>query len=457
VFDTGHRSFASGQLNLDNLFCVNALRGFTPGMFVARRGFGGICVDREIDTRTRYRALLRRLLVPAAIIASVGLLLSWGTGLLRPSVKRSAIRTSVVDQGPVDATLSATGTVVPQTEQVLSSPVDARFLRVLRQAGTAVSAGDPIVELDVNASVLAVESLGQDLALKANQQARSKLALENTLSELNAQHDIKKLQLESAKLEHDRNRQLFAEGLTSSEVLRKSEVAERQAGIELQRIEASRLNAQESTKTELAGLALELAKLQKAHGEARRVLALATPTADRDGVVTWTLTEEGSTVRKGDIVARVADLSAFRVDASVSDAYASRLSVGLPVQVRADEKVLDGRVSDVLPAVQNGAVTVRVALAERAHPSLRPNLRVEVFIVTDHRDRTLRVRKGSSTSGEGVQQVFVLRSDRAVRTRVRFGIASFDFIEVAEGLSVGDEVIVSDMADYQRLSSIRLR
>jgi HlyD family secretion protein len=414
-------------------------------------------VDREIDVRTRYWVLLKRLLVPAAVIASFGLLLSWGTGLLRPSIKRSAIRTAVVDQGPVDATLSATGTVVPQTEQVLSSPVDARLMRVLRKAGAAVTAGDPIVALDVNASVLAVESLGQDLALKANQQARSKLALENTLSELNAQSEIKKLQLESARLEHDRNKQLFKEGLTSSEVLRKSEVAERQAGIELERLEASRRNAQESTTTELAGLALELAKLEKAHQEARRVLGLATPTADRNGVVTWTLTEEGAAVRKGDVVARVADLSAFRVDASVSDAYASRLSTGLPVQVRVDDRVLDGLVTDVLPTVQNGVITVRVSLKNPSDAALRPNLRVEVFIVTDHRDRALRVRKGSSTSGEGVQQIFVVRGDRAVRTRVRFGIASFDYVEVAEGLSAGDEAVVSDMADYQHLSSIRIR
>jgi HlyD family secretion protein len=313
------------------------------------------------------------------------------------------------------------------------------------------------VELDVNASVLAVDTLGQDLALKANQQARSKLSLENTLSDLNAQVEIKKLQLESARLEHQRNRQLFDQGLSSEEVLRKSEMAEKQAGIELQRLEASRVNAQASTRAELDGLALELSKLQKAHLEARRVLGLATPTADRDGVVTWTLTEEGSTVRKGDVVARIADLSAFRVDASVSDAYASRLSAGLPVQVRVDDRMVDGQVTDVLPTVQNGVITVRVSLKDPSDASLRPNLRVEVFIVTGHRDRAMRVRKGSSTSGEGVQQVFVVRGDRAERMRVRFGIASFDFVEVVEGLVAGDEVIVSDMADYQHLSSIRLR
>lgn len=414
-------------------------------------------MDREIDAVTRYRALVKRLLVPAFVIAAAGLLVTWGAGLLRPSLKRSAIRTAVVDQGPVDATLSATGVVVPETEQVLSSPVDARLLRVTRRAGTPVKKGEPIVELDVNASVLAVETLSQDLALKANQQARARLALQNTLSELDAQLEIKTLQLESARLEHERNRQLRQEGLISAEELRKSEVAERQAGIELQRLDASRQNARDATTTELAGLALELGKLDKSRQEAARVLALATPTADRDGVVTWTLTEEGAAVRKGDIVARVADLSSFRVDASVSDAYASRLSAGQAVQVRADDKLLEGRVTDVLPTVQNGVITVRVALADRSHPSLRPNLRVEVFIVTDHRARALRVRKGSSTSGEGVQQVFVVRGGEALRTRVRFGIASFDYVEVADGLSAGDEIVISDMADYVHLASIRIR
>jgi HlyD family secretion protein len=444
-------------MNQRNVFCVNGLRDVGKGTLVAGRTLGDIRVDREIDSRTRYRALIRRWLVAAAVIAAAWLAVSWGSGFIRPSLKRSMVRTAVVEQGPVDASLSATGVVVPLIEQVLSSPVDARLLRIVRRAGAAVKKGDAVVELDVNAAVLAVETLGQDLALKANQQARSKLSLENTLSEINAQVEIKRLQLESARLEHERNRQLFDKGLTSSEDLRRSEVAERQAGIELQRLEASRRNAQESTGTELAGLALELAKIEKAHREARRVLSLATPTADRDGVVTWTLTEEGSTVRKGDVVARIADLTAFRVDASVSDAYASRLSAGQPVQVRVDDRIVDGRVTDVLPTVQNGVITVRIALTEPSTPSLRPNLRVEVFIVTGHRERALRVRKGPSTSGEGAQQMFVVRGDRAERARVRFGIASFDFVEVVEGLAAGDEVIVSDMADYQHLASIRLR
>jgi HlyD family secretion protein len=414
-------------------------------------------VDREIDQATRRKQTLRRWTLAVGVAAAMSVAAAWGFGWLRPSLKRSLIRVAVADQGPVDASISATGVVVPETEQVLSSPVDARLLRVLKRAGSAVSRGDAIVDLDVSASTLAVDKLGQDLALKSNQQLRARLSLENTLSELAAQVEVKKLLLESARLDHVRNTQLFAEGLVSDELKRKSEVAESQARIELKRLEEARRNADAATRAELEGLVLEMAKLRKEQDEARRVLALATPRADRDGVVTWTLTEEGAAVHHGDVVARLADLRAFRVDASVSDAYASRLSAGQPAQVRVDDRVLAGRISDVLPAVQNGVITVRIALDDRSNALLRPNLRVEAFIVTGHRARALRVAKGSSTSAEGVQPVFVVHGDRADRVRVRFGIASFDFVEVVEGLSPGDQVIVSDMSDYQHLSSIRLR
>lgn len=414
-------------------------------------------MDRAIDPVDRRRRRLRQGLATAAGLAALWAAASWGFGLMQASLKRTQVRFATVDAGPVDSSLSATGTVVPEVEQVLSSPVDARVLKVLKRAGSPVSAGEPILRLDVSAAVLAVDKLSQDLALKTNQQERSKLTLEATLADLDSRVDIKTLQLETARLQHERMRQLFAEGLQSEEILRQAQVAERQAGIELRQLESARANARASTRAELDGLALEMSKLRKDHAEARRVLDLATARADRDGVVTWTLTEEGSTIRKGDVIARVADLSTYRVDASVSDAYAGRLTRGLPVLVRVDDKTLAGRVSDVLPTVQNGVVTVRVSLEEPSSALLRPNLRVEAFIVTARRDRALRVRKGSSTSGEGYQQVFVVRGDRAERVRVRFGIASFDFVEIVEGLGPGDEVIVSDMTDYQHLSSIRLR
>ena len=152
--------------------------------------------------------------------------------------------------------------------------------------------------------------------------------------------------------------------------------------IELKKIQNERENAQRSTRAQLEGLAMEMATVRKETQEARRQLDLASPKADRRGVLTWALSEEGITVHKGDVLARIADLSSFRVEATLSDVHAKHVSVGLPVAVKVGEETLDGTVTNVLPTIKNGIMTMQVALQQKSSPLLRSNLRVDAFIVT---------------------------------------------------------------------------
>ena len=114
--------------------------------------------------------------LPVAI-AMAGSALVWGTDLLRPAVRRDRIRTVRVETGPLDASLTASGTVVPAIEHVISSPIDARVLAVLRQVGDQLKAGDPIVRLDTSASELEAEKMRQSIAIKGNEQAQTRLTL----------------------------------------------------------------------------------------------------------------------------------------------------------------------------------------------------------------------------------------------------------------------------------------
>jgi len=73
----------------------------------------------------------------------------------------------VVEAGAVDATISASGTVVPEVEQVVTSPVEARVLRILTRAGAKLTAGQPIVTLDVSQARNAQAWLGRCTARPA--------------------------------------------------------------------------------------------------------------------------------------------------------------------------------------------------------------------------------------------------------------------------------------------------
>ena len=152
-----------------------------------------------------------------AVLAILAAALLWLPGLVSPSISRSSVRTATADAGAIEAVITATGTVVPEVEQVVSSPVDARVLRILQRTGARLSKGDPLVRLDISETQLAVDKLAQDLAIKQNEQKRTRLTLEKSLIDLNGQVEVKSLQLASAQSQLARDRQLAADGLLSQE------------------------------------------------------------------------------------------------------------------------------------------------------------------------------------------------------------------------------------------------
>jgi HlyD family secretion protein len=414
-------------------------------------------MDREIDVSFRRKQMMRRAVLIVALVALVAAVFFWGPRLIQPTVARARIRTAKVDAGPIESQITASGTVVPEFEQVISSPVNARVLKILKRPGAVLSKGEPILELDLNESRLAIEKLNQQIELKQNQQAKARLDLENTLITLQSQWEIKNLEHKAAKASSARNRELRRQGLLSEERLREIELIEEKTAFELKQLEESKRNAQASTRTQLEGLTLEMKTLEGERAEAQRQLELATTKSDRNGVLTWVVDVEGVTVQKGAALARIADLSSFRVEATVSDVHANRLSAGLPVKVKINEEFLTGSISRINPAVTNGVITLAVSLDDKSNALLKSNLRVDVLIATERKDKVLRIKRGPFSNGEGSGAAFVVRGDAAYKTPIKLGIASADHYEVVQGLIEGDEVIISDMTEFMHVKEVKLK
>ena len=103
---------------------------------------------------------------------------------MRPSLDRDQIRTARVEWGVVQSTITASGTLVPEFEQVIASPIDSRVMAIRQRPGAMFTVGQPIVELDLSATELAVERLAEEIALKQNQQAQLGQRLERELNDL---------------------------------------------------------------------------------------------------------------------------------------------------------------------------------------------------------------------------------------------------------------------------------
>ena len=414
-------------------------------------------MDRPVPDSYRHRRRVRAVAVVIGGAALVVVLAVLVLGWVRPSVRRDRLHTGRVERGAVEATVSAAGTVVPLYEHLVTSPIDTRVERRLVAPGDTVAQGEAVVLLDVGATELALQRLDDQIALKRNERERARLELEAQLGSLRAQRDVGVLGLKSAEFEAARNREYYDQGLFSLDEVRRAETAVERDRIEVQRLEDSLAGAERLHAARLAGLALEIAILDKDRQEAALLLQQARPAAGRAGVVTWVIESEGAAVRRGDAVARIADLSAFGVEATLSDVHATRARPGLPVTVATGELRLGGRIGAVRPTVENGLLTLEIALDMPSHPSLRNHLRVDVHVVTDRHEATLRVPRGSFLNLGGRSAVFVVQGDVARRTYVELGLASFESFEVLAGLAEGDEVVLSDMSDHRDLEEVRLR
>jgi HlyD family secretion protein len=414
-------------------------------------------MDRILDAAERRGKLARRfaLGLPVATLAVVGFVAL--PGWLRPSVERARIRTARVDRGRVEATVEASGTVLPANERVLSSPVEARIVRILKRVGEAVKPGDPILQLDTSATRLDVERLQDRLAGKRNEQEQLRLALDQALAELRGRVERSRLDLEILEARLARNRKMSVDGLVSDEELKEADIEARKARIEVDGLVASEDAERRATAARLDGVALDLHILEKDLEGARHEADLATTRADEAGVVTWVSPDEGSTVHRGDSIARIARLDAFRVEATIADLHAAALVPGLLVRVTAGPKTLTGRLASVFPAIENGAVRFAVDLDEPSDPDLRQNLRVDVVVVTGAHEGVARLPRPAYGQNGRQAQLFVVDGGVARRREVAVGLAGRDAIEIVGGLAEGDEVIVSDMQERLTLAEVKIR
>ncbi len=406
----------------------------------------------EIVSRKRSRHLL---IAGAAALGLIATLLGF-SGLLKTSVEAARIRTATAGVGGVENTLAATGQVVPAFEQNLISPIHASVRRVLLTPGTRVQAGQPIVELDKSLTLLEYGRLKDQLALKRNYIEQLRMKLGKSLFDAEISDQIKSLNISGLRAELEDTRRLQRVGGSTLEDVTRAENALRVAELEKKQLENDLSYNRRSMKASLLESTLQAQIEARNLEEMEHKIAAADIRADRPGVLTWVNENVGSAVTEGEVLAKLADLGSFRVEGALSDAYADGVKEGQSVIVKVNDTTLRGLITRIKPTVKDGVVSFLVQLDNPSHASLKPSMKVDVFVVTRQAARAVRVANGPAFKGRRKQFVFVLQDGVARRRQVETGLSNFDYVEVKSGIRPGEKVVLTDLSEYQHLEEITI-
>lgn len=375
-----------------------------------------------------------------------------------PGVDRDTVFTDTVQRGEMLRQVRGTGTLVPEEIRWISAVTNSTVERIVLRPGVTVGPDTVIVELsNPQLEQSALEARLQLEAAQARYKSRQ-VELDRDVLTQRATVATAEQALTLAEYEASLDEELFKDELVSELQLRQKQAAANQQRIQHQ-IEEQRLAILiDSVETQLAAEQADVDRLETIYRLRQAEVADLRVTAGVAGVLQEVPLEEGASVTPGTNLARVGDPLRLMAELRIAETQARDVQIGQPASIDTRNGVIPGHVIRIDPAVQNGTVTVDVSLDGALPRGARPDLTVDGTVELERLVDVVHVGRPVYGQEESVITLFKLQpgSNEAVRTRVALGRSSVNLIEVREGLQPGDQVVLSDMSQWDAFDRIQL-
>ncbi|TKG95780.1 efflux RND transporter periplasmic adaptor subunit [Puteibacter caeruleilacunae] len=414
-------------------------------------------MDRAIAPEKIRRRKIKAIAISATTILLILLCWSWLKGMVTPSLKRSTIKIATVERGDVRSSVTASGIVEAEYENLILAPFAGNIQTIIKTSGSHVSKGDTILILDQQPMLEKLANLQDQLKLDQNSYHQNQLNASNQRLELTHQLEVKKLKITDLKTKLHEEKLLLEVGGISEEKIRNTkqqlELAQKELELAIQQnaIKVEKITAEKEA------LELRIRIKQRELQKAQLTCNAAFVTAQQNGIVISVTGREGQTVGSGAQLVRISDLSTFKLTGKIADSNAEKLHSGNKVIAINDDTHLEGTIGNIRPEVDNGMIKFDVFLKQSNHKDLRPNLNMELQVITKEKQNTLRLPDGPFYDGSKQLEVFKVDQDIAQQTSIKVGISNFEYVEVLSGLEEGDEVIISDISKVSHIQQVKIK
>lgn len=414
-------------------------------------------IPRGEDVKRRKRI---RQSIYAISALTVIILITVGVSRLKPAaptVDRATVWIDTVKQGPMVRQVRGSGTLVPEDIRWIPANTQGRVERIVLRAGAQVTPESVILELsnpELEQQVLG-DRAGMHAA-EANLQSRQ-ADLDSALLNQRAATARVEADYRQAALQLEANESLYKDKLISELQLKQS----RSQAQELKNrweIEQKRTEiAAQNLRAQVAPQQAEVERLRTMFALHNRQLDQLKVRAGMAGVLQVVPVEVGQQVQPGANLARVANPQTLKAELRIPETQTKDLTIGQLASIDTRNGVVEGRVSRIDPAAQNGTVGVDVSLTGALPPGARPDLSVDGTVELERLNNVVFVGRPAFGQENSTVGLFKLtEGGEAVRISVQLGRSSVNTIEIVNGLRPGDQVVLSDMSAWDQYERIRL-
>lgn len=371
----------------------------------------------------------------------------------------------------IKRTVSVVGTLDPYKDVTLSSKVDGRVTRVLRDVGDTVMPGDVLLELDAREYELDVHVARAGLLAELARLNLSELPTGEPNWSAVKSVVRAKAALGLAQKEFARSKDERARGVGTAQSFDKAEA-------EVELADASLKVAEADARSTFATARKLKATLDKAEDRLRdSVLRAPVP----DEWAAWSAIVGSAScplrytvalrmVWEGEMVRAMPEKNVYRLvishvlklRATVPEQHAQEVRDGQRVVVRVDgfDRSFSGVVARVSPTVDSLSRTFQVEIAVPngdQKGKLKPGTFARAEIETRTDAGVIAVPPGAVVTFAGVSKIFVVDGEKAKAIEVQLGQREKDSVEVIGAVPSGAKLITSGFSQLVDGSTIRIR
>ena len=400
-----------------------------------------------------------------------------GANLYFKKDKGLSVTTDVIKTRDLEAIVSASGKIQPKRLVNISAETSGRVVDLAVNEGDRITKGQFLLQIDPKSLRTRVE--GNSASLRS---------AEASLEQLRQSVETSRVQIEQAQQSLSRQRNLWAQQLTTREALDRAENDLKTAQSALQEREKT-VNAQSSR------IGQEKATLDSARYDLTKV-RMESPI---DGIVTRRNIQQGETAvigtmnNAGTVLLQLADMSVIQAEVEVDETNIPNVQLGQRAKITIDalpDRTFKGHVSEIgnspIQATAAAAGTQAtnfkvVVMLDEVVPEVRPGFTCTADITTATRkdavgvpipavavreliydasgqvvkepktDKKRRAAEPAAATASSdlkpgqtrkeVEGVFAVRDGHAEFVPIKMGVAGDKYFEVLSGVKSGDQVI----------------
>ncbi len=358
------------------------------------------------------------------------------------SISIDRVRIATITRGDFTREISVLGRVVAAVSPTVYSPADGTITLMI-EAGHEVQEGQALAALD---SPELTSQLSQQQAILASLQS----SFERQKIQAKKQHlvdqkavDLANVRLISANREKRRADQGYEKNAISQIDFEKAQ--DELANAKLQHSHAEKdaaLNV-ESLDFDSKSLSLDMRRQTLLVTELQRQVSALTILSPVKGIVGNLNTDNKTFLSKNQAILTVVDLSNFEVEIAIPESYADDLAIGMDVDVQFEQQQFSARLVTISPEILDNQVTGRVRFSSNSPAKLRQNQRLNTQIILEQKSDVLQVQRGQFLESSGGRFAYLVNDGLAQKTPISLGARSLSHVEVIDGLTAGQQIIIS--------------